>query len=80
MVLVSIQTARQNRKRLSVSPVDSLSKVEGLRNRRGKTSIEAAMELKAKRETLTVNTFYFLYTVSVNQGVNCQQYPCITWN
>ncbi|OWF51734.1 cysteine-rich protein 2-binding protein-like [Mizuhopecten yessoensis] len=27
-------------------------KVEGLRNRRGKTSIEAAMELKAKRETL----------------------------
>ncbi|VDH93068.1 Hypothetical predicted protein [Mytilus galloprovincialis] len=50
---VSIQTARQNRKRLSVSPVDSLSKVEGLRNRRGKTSIEAAMELKAKRETLT---------------------------
>jgi hypothetical protein len=38
---------------LSVSPVDSLTKVEGLRSRRGKTSIEAAMELKAKRETLT---------------------------
>lgn len=30
-------------------------KVESLRSRRGKTSIEAAMELKAKRSTLTVS-------------------------
>lgn len=49
-----IQSAKQNRKKLSLSPVENVNKVEGLRSRRGKTSIESAMELKAKRETLTV--------------------------
>jgi len=48
------------RRRTSQTPpistdLTSNIKVEGLRSRRGKTSIEAAMELKAKRETLLVS-------------------------
>ncbi|XP_033737802.1 cysteine-rich protein 2-binding protein-like [Pecten maximus] len=49
-------SSRTGRRRVShpLPPQDpgTMMKVEGLRNRRGKTSIEAAMELKAKRETL----------------------------
>ncbi|KAJ8305911.1 hypothetical protein KUTeg_016456 [Tegillarca granosa] len=45
--------ARGGRRKVVHTPiVDPAGKVDGLRSRRGKTSIEAAMELKAKRETL----------------------------
>ncbi|XP_069103885.1 cysteine-rich protein 2-binding protein-like [Argopecten irradians] len=48
-------TTKTGRRRLSLPGQEQVAmmKVEGLRNRRGKTSIEAAMELKAKRETIT---------------------------
>ena len=36
-------------------------KIEGLRSRAGKTSIQAAMELKAKRDSLVVSPCLFLY-------------------
>ncbi|XP_053395449.1 cysteine-rich protein 2-binding protein-like isoform X2 [Mercenaria mercenaria] len=40
-------------KKKEISPTPKDAPKEGLRSRRGKTSIEAAMELKAKRSTLT---------------------------
>ncbi|XP_060558874.1 cysteine-rich protein 2-binding protein-like [Ruditapes philippinarum] len=40
-------------KKKEISPTFKDAPKEGLRSRRGKTSIEAAMELKAKRSTLT---------------------------
>ena len=43
-----------------ISPTFKDAPKEGLRSRRGKTSIEAAMELKAKRSTLTVSCLLYV--------------------
>lgn len=54
-----VSTPKSNRRRGPV--LDTTLKVEGLRSRRGKTSIESAMELKAKRETLLVRNGNYSY-------------------
>lgn len=49
-------------KKKEISPTPKDAPKEGLRSRRGKTSIEAAMELKAKRSTLIVSCVHLIYS------------------
>ncbi len=52
-----VSTSKATLRKSKQDSKDTSLKVEGLRTRAGKTSIQAAMELKAKRDTLTVSAW-----------------------